>query len=248
MSASGTDTLVFEDINRRVQQYLQNPFLEKCEIAPQASRFHFDVGSAVLSAAGVSGRVAENVLAAVLLLQEGLSIHDRIDQQSGRRRQLYVLTGDFSSSRYYSILARLAEGPLLYRLCDGVVRINEAKMQVLELPLDASAEAQINLYTTVEGELLYALSDHYLKAGDLWRSQVESLVRAYVVKEVPSLAQMNSLSSRQRYAWFKDTLDRLLKLEKNSTLAPISKLFVDYFQSIQHNFDSYATLAERRNS
>lgn len=244
MSTMEVNRVLYEDINYKFQKFLYDPFLERCGILPQASRFHFEVGAAILTAAGVPKEEAEEILTALLLLQEGLSIHDDIEEQVGRQRQLYVLTGDFGSSQYFYVLAHLGDGSLLYQLCDAVVRINEAKMTLLELPSEASADVRFSLHNAVEGELLYALVKRYLPGNNLWQAQIESLVRAYVLKEVPSVTNLIVLPERQRYTWFEETLERLLKLQKNSGLAPISNLFVDYFRSLQRNFEGYVALSK----
>jgi heptaprenyl diphosphate synthase len=235
------NSVLFEDMNDRVQRCLYHPFLKQCEIVPTASQFHFDVASAVLRIAGVEEKEAKEVLTAVLLLQRGLDIHDDIDQQKDRKRQLYVLTGDYSSSQYYYVLAHLSDVSLLYELCDAVMRVNEAKMALLDLPSDELGDKQAQYYSIVEGQVLYALVNHYLDRPEHWLPQIESLVQAFILKETPSAQTFRNLPLRQVHEWLSDIIERLLTVQKNAILAPISAFFVDYLRNAQKNFERYTS-------
>ncbi|WP_198849597.1 heptaprenyl diphosphate synthase component 1 [Alicyclobacillus sp. SO9] len=237
------DSVLYEDVNQRVQRYLFNPYLEARDVKPEASKFHFEVGAAILKVSGVKQDRAQEILEAVLLLQEGLSIHDEIDNQAERIRQLFVLTGDFSSSQYYYVLSHLGDTELLYDLCDAVVRINEAKMTLLDLSSDALFEDRANLYEIVEGELLYVLANHFLQKPEQWQSQIQSLVEAHILKEMPQMSGVRLQRSHGK-DWLTEVMNRLLTVQANTFLEPISSFFIDYLQSIQQNFEHHFSLSE----
>ena len=125
-----TRNLLFETIEKRVNAYTSHPYLRACQVSQSVSRFHFEVTYAILTAANVNDETLEEVLKAILLLEQGLSVHDTVDKNAGMLRQLTVLTGDFSSSQYYSVLARMGNFRLLYRLSMAITRINSAKMKL----------------------------------------------------------------------------------------------------------------------
>ncbi|MFC4103730.1 heptaprenyl diphosphate synthase component 1 [Paenibacillus xanthanilyticus] len=69
------------------------------------------------------------------LVQLGMDIHDRIDNESGprtepemRSRQLKVLAGDYYSSRFFHLLAQAGQVHMIRLLSEGVCEVNRLKM------------------------------------------------------------------------------------------------------------------------
>jgi heptaprenyl diphosphate synthase len=193
VTTGGCMEITFEAVDSRVREYLHHPFMASANVRQSFSRFHFDVACAILSKAKVAPERAQSIIESILLLQEGLSIHDDVDQGVNLRRQLYVLSGDYSSSRYYWVLARIGEHGLLQKLSQAVIKINEAKMWLLE-HADSSEEEYMKLQEIVTGELLYALADHFLPPSDELKPHVRSLVKAHIDKrrlESEAIAEVN---------------------------------------------------------
>jgi hypothetical protein len=193
VTAGGRMQFTFEEVDSRVRAYMHHPFMASANVQQSVSRFHFDVAYAILSKADVPPERAQSIIESILLLQEGLSIHDDVDQGVNLRRQLYVLSGDYSSSRYYWVLARIGEHVLLQKLSQAVIRINEAKMWLLENAA-LSEEESMKLREVVTGELLYALADHFLPPSDELKPHVRSLVKAHIHKrrlESEAIAEVN---------------------------------------------------------
>lgn len=161
---------------------MHHDYLALCQINQSVSRFHFDVGYAILTAADVTEPEVEQVLTALLLLEQALSIHNRVDSCSEDTRGLVVLAGDYDSSKYFFLLAQLEVHELLHTLCEAVARINEAKMTIALGSKRLSVQNYRALMNVVRGELLRALASHYLGADDFWTSHVESLVEAHVMQ------------------------------------------------------------------
>ncbi|MCL6547487.1 MAG: heptaprenyl diphosphate synthase component 1 [Alicyclobacillus sp.] len=244
MAMSEANEVLFEEVDERVQRHMHHPFLQASHVRQQVSRFHFEVAHAILRAAGVSPHETVSVLEAVLLLQQGLSIHDEVDGQPELKRQLHVLAGDYDSSWYYWVLARMGKLRLLSSLCEAVVRVNEAKMALALTPEAMSADRYMELEETVQGALLYALAAEYLVHPDDYIPQIRSLVQAYVVNEaMHSRRSPRPFTFRQAYGWLTDAVEKVLHLPGSAILEPISTFVIDYVMLIKKTLEAQ-TLAE----
>jgi heptaprenyl diphosphate synthase len=231
--------LLFENIEERVRAYTQHPYLHACQVPQTVSRFHFDVANAILVAAGVDESTTESVLEAVLLLEQGLSMHDHVNVRSGILRQLTVLAGDYNSSQYYYILSRIGDLKLMGTLSDAVVRINEAKMELREFGDRVDSETYLRLQETIHGKLLVALAERYLGTTGAWTSYIQSLVKAYVLQgEMASFNAPRFFTFRQAYDWLTDSLERVRMMPSNTLVGPIYNFLVEYFLSVQNKLES----------
>jgi heptaprenyl diphosphate synthase len=234
----------FEPVERRVKEYIHHTYLDKAQVHPSTSRFHFGVASAILQAASVNVNQSQRVLEAVLLLQQGLAIHDDVDDLPDLKRQLHVLAGDYCSSQYYWILARIEDPDLLDALCEAVVDINEAKMAWYGPTGTISSEQYMELQEVIQGQLLYALADYYLPEPTAWRIHIQSLIRAYVVtEEVSHRKNPKYFTLRQAYEWVTDSTDRVLHAQANVIIQPILQFVMEYLAPIQNMLESQ-TFAE----
>lgn len=173
------DRAEFHEVAGRVRQDMHHPFLKASHIEQSVSRFHFDTGRMIMEAGNAPADEIRVVLEAVLLLHEGLSIHDRVDDVEPKSRQLMVLAGDYESSQYYSLLAGLGNHQLLEALSEAVVSINEAKCTLTQLGGTLSRDAMRELLVSIQGELLFALGRIYTPGTD-WQSTIRRMVEAYV--------------------------------------------------------------------
>jgi len=235
-----TSEAIFNEVDVKVQAYMQHPYLLSAGVRQTVSRFHFDAAYAILQAAEVPVKTAKRILEALLLLQQGLSIHDTVDELPSLIRQLHVLAGDYNSSRYYWVLARLGDEPLLDELCRGVVTMNEAKMNLHNFETSLTTEAYMNLRLSVEGELLFALERRYLNC-ERSSGHIRSLVKAVVLeKDLKSRAIPKLFTLRQACDWFSDTIERLIGLQPNQIVEPVTSFVLDYLipmkQNLEHKF------------
>jgi heptaprenyl diphosphate synthase len=234
-----TRNLLFETIEERVRAYIGHPHLRACQVPQTVSRFHFDVANAVMVAADVKEATAEGVLEAVLLLEQGLSMHDDVDARTGALKQLTVLAGDYNSSQYYYILARLGDFELMHHLSEAIVRINEAKMKLRQFEDQVDSETYFNLEEIIQGDLLVTLAEHYLGADSASVSYIHSLVKAYVLQgEMAAYSAPRFFTFRQAYDWLSDSLERVRTMPSNSLVGPIYNFLVEYFLSIQNKLET----------
>ncbi|WAH35099.1 heptaprenyl diphosphate synthase component 1 [Alicyclobacillus dauci] len=229
---------LFRRVERRAMEHMHHDYLASRRISQSVSRFHFDVGYAILTAADVTESEIEEVLAAVLLLEQGLSIHDHVDEWEGEKQSLIVLAGDYDSSKYYFLLAGLNQSRLMYVLCDAVARINEAKMTIVLEGGRLSSQDYMGLMGIVRGELLKALASYYLGEDGAWLTHVQSLVQAHVVQdELLARRSKHNFTIRQASEWLSDSMDRVVTLPSTALVGPLYNFLVEYFRPIQETVE-----------
>lgn len=239
MAGSGVTQIEFDEIEVSVKRYMSHPYLHACHIPQSVSRFHFDVAHVILQAAHVPIDQMKLVLESVLLLEQGLAIHDGVDNLVGKQRQLTVLSGDYNSSHYYFVLSKLNDVKLLHALSEAVVRINQAKMALIRDTAALSVDQYMTLFEEIRGGLLQALAVHYLGASSTTALQLVPLIRAHVVEE-----EMNTKSVprfftfRQAYEWLTENRERVMSLPANAILTPISTLIHEYFTPLRSRLES----------
>ncbi len=233
------ERLRVEDVHLRLQQHTHHELLRRTRVGPQVSRFHFEVAKTILYAGQVPHDEAAQVLDAVLLLQQGLALHDRVDDETGLRRQLHVLAGDYCSSQYYRLLSRVQNEALLVELCSAVMRINEAKMELYRTPGPLPETDGMGLMEIIEGELLFALARHYLEEPTKWMPQIRSLVRAHIVqKEMVARKVPKYFTLRQAYEWLGEASERIMHLQANAIFQPIASFITEYLLPAQKFIES----------
>ncbi len=241
MAGKHQESVTFEEISQGVQRYLDHPFLRANKMNASVSKFHFDVLHAILRIGSIAPDEARQVLMAVLLLHEGLSIHDDVDEEIGIKRQLTVLSGDYNSSLYYWILARLDNQKLLTLLSDAVVAINESKMALTANRGNMPSDEFLQLHEAVQGELVLSVASHYLPPQLQWSLPLRALIRAYVVNEqIKARTLSGPLPLRQALVWMADYVDRLLRLKANYILEPMVSFVLDYIEPLQHSVERFA--------
>ncbi|WP_051344079.1 heptaprenyl diphosphate synthase component 1 [Alicyclobacillus herbarius] len=250
MAIAELNNMRFQDLDERVRGYIDHPLLRQHRIQPTVSRFHFDVLSAMLHEADLPPGQTQSILEAVLLLQLGLSIHDDVDEHDGQIRQLIVLTGDYSSGRYYWLLARVGDLRLLEALCHAVVRINEAKMALWDAKQAEGHEdgfdqlrRQMDLYCVVHGELLFAVCDWLFPDDSSWRTQVRSLVQAYIVSRETTTDLSGFLSTQPVRRWVSELVDNMLRGPINVRLQQTTNLLIECLLPVQRRLEQQS-LAE----
>ncbi|RIV25660.1 hypothetical protein D2Q93_05910 [Alicyclobacillaceae bacterium I2511] len=237
--------ITFAEVETRFRQYTHHPFLRTAHVTPTPSRFHFEVGRAILMEAHIPIEVATDTLAAVLLLQEGLTIHETVDQVQDLHRQLRVLAGDYCSSWYYRLITRVSDNSLMAALSQAVVEINEAKM-ALFTHLDMCEEEYLTHQDIIQGSLLGALIRVFIRASEQrWKTQVASLVRGYGVQKVLQRGSQNDeIHHPEQYEQcLLETAMKLRQAAGDGVSGMISQMLLQYLQPIQTAMD-HSFLAE----
>lgn len=225
---------MFRRIERRAHVHMHHDYLALREVRQSISRFHFEVGYAITTAAQVDDATAESVLTAFLLLRQALSIHDDVDTCRPEQQGLVVLAGDYDSSKYYYILGHIGDSSLLYTLCEAVVEINEAKMTLLSEAARLSSSDYMRLMKIVEGQLLKTLATHYLGANGNWMTYIDSLVQAHIVQdELLARRVKRNFTVRQASEWLESSMEQLETGASISSTSPLYRFMIEYFAPIQ---------------
>jgi len=239
LTVSGATQIRFDDIAKNVKQYMSHPYLQACHIRQSVSHFHFDVAHVILQVAHVPVEKMKLILESVLLLEQGLSIHDDVDEAENVQRQLTVLSGDYNSSHYYFVLSQLEDASLLHVLSEAVARINEAKMTLVRHTGSLRPDEYMALYEEVNGALLHALATYYLGHANAEFPQIAPLIRAYVLgEEMKNPRNTRLFTFRQSYEWLSECMERAVGLPANAILGPISTLVMEYLTPLRARFES----------
>lgn len=138
-----------------------------------------------------SSRTAEICSLAAFLVQLGMDTHDRIDTSKSRKdemamrsRQLKVLAGDYFSSVFYELLAKIDEIDMVSAMSSAICEVNRLKvrlytaLQRIILP----AEDYIKQSVQVKMELFLSFSQFMDKsARNLWKLLLAELSRCEVM-------------------------------------------------------------------
>lgn len=234
MAMTDVNLIRYEDVDAKVRAYTHHAFLHAAGVRPYASRFHFDLARTILLQAGLTERVAVSILEAVLLLHRGLSIHEDVDTESELQRQLRVLAGDYCSSQYYWLVARVGDERLIQALSDSVVRINEAKMTVHREAKSLTAKNYIELQETIHGDLLFSLAKTYLAGERVWSTALHAAVFAYVIRrELKDVNHRRPYTLVQAMDWLNEAKDKLLQGPMSSQIEPVKEFVTDTWYTLQ---------------
>lgn len=225
---------MFRRVERRATVHMQHGYLARRKVRQEMSRFHFEVGYAITTAAEVEDAIAESVLTACLLLWQGLSIHDEVDTCEPEQQGLVVLAGDYDSSKYYYILSELGDSALLYALSEAVVLINEAKMTLTTEASRLSSSDYMRLMKVVEGQLLKALAMYYLGKNSTWMTYIDSLVQAHIVRDELLVRRVKrNFTVRQASEWLENSIEQIETGISTTPSGPLYRFMVEYFAPIQ---------------
>ncbi|MFB9329574.1 heptaprenyl diphosphate synthase component 1 [Paenibacillus aurantiacus] len=124
------------------------------------------------------------------LVQLGMDIHDRIDNETGprseremRSRQLKVLAGDYYSSRFFHLLAQAGQVHMIRLLSEGVCEVNRLKidfymrMRQRKLTADQYWSERVGIATELFGVFTGILDD---KSAGLWAELLQDVGRCEV--------------------------------------------------------------------
>ncbi|WP_157729480.1 heptaprenyl diphosphate synthase component 1 [Tumebacillus algifaecis] len=177
-----------QDIRLKISAEMDHTYLSAIIMRPTPERLQLLLGEAICKAAGLCKEETETIVSTLLLIYEGLAIHEEIETLAAhsdeRYRQLGVLAGAYYSSKYYRLLAKSGQIRLLGQFALAIQSINEAKAELVRVPGDftLNVERYLQLQETIHGTLLHALRATLLPQGDEWEQLVSHLIRTSVLK------------------------------------------------------------------
>lgn len=163
----------------QIENLTDEPFVKKMIGKPPVPVFFVQLLHLMMKAKGVPRQRAQVFCVATTLLQMALNTHECVTNESVvhpdavRRRQLYVLAGDYCSSLFYQLLAKHEEMEGIHCLAKATCSINETKMTHHLAPsascLDAAALKRLG---HISSGLLTALADFFHVGQDsenIWK-------------------------------------------------------------------------------
>lgn len=157
-----------------------------------------------------SARTAEICSLAAFLVQLGMDTHDRIDTEKGqkneatmRSRQLKVLAGDYFSSVFYELLAKIDEIDIVSAMSSAICEVNRLKVKLYTglQRMIPPAEDYIKENVQVKMGLFLSFSQFMDKSvRNLWKLLLAELSHCEVVLDEMRQSGSNGYKG---YAYFR---------------------------------------------
>ena len=176
--------LHLQELQQFVEKNIANQYLRDEFILPVLSRLQLFLGAVVLSKTGLTQMVRERILAAMMMIYHGLSLHEEVSEdltREERRRQLTVLGGDYLSSLFYKLMAETEHIEMIRVFSRAIVHINEAKTSLHKAFLDGTYN-EFNYLSDVRiihGALIQSLCDIFIP-GEQTTAFINAAVEASV--------------------------------------------------------------------
>lgn len=201
----------------------------------------------------LSDEERDQIIAATILVQIALDIHDHIpasatinDGQSLTEHQLTVLAGDYYSGLYYFILSKLERIDLIRSLAVGIKDINEHKMILHQLHFE-DEEALYSAIRTIQSSLVVKVAECFKKSH--YREFIEQFLLICALKQQREqfIAQgdsflFNSLSGLIFKKQAKDLVERERSELLSSAEKRIESLHSSCSQSLLSSFNQNSSL------
>ncbi|MGG3801065.1 heptaprenyl diphosphate synthase component 1 [Metabacillus fastidiosus] len=160
------------EIKRKVEKRCAHPFLMKYLSKPKIDEDKLFLFHAIFNELNETDQVKENYIIVAMLVQIALDTHDevtnsdQIKQSEFVKRQLTVLTGDYFSGLYYSILSGIKDIKMVRTLATAIKEINEHKIKIYE-NAEADPSALVESLLVIESGLFQKISESF--HFDLWK-------------------------------------------------------------------------------
>jgi hypothetical protein len=166
--SNGLEKLLhLQELHQFVEKNIANQYLRDEFILPVISRLQLFLGAVVLSKSGLTQMVRERMLAAMIMIYHGLSLHEEVTEDptnEEKKRQLTVLGGDYLSSLFYKLLADTEHIEMIRVFSRAIVHINEAKTSLHKALFDGTYN-EFNYLSDVRiihGALIQSLCDIFI--------------------------------------------------------------------------------------
>lgn len=176
--------LRIDELQAYVERIMSHQVLKEEFVLPALSRLQLWLGALILAQVRIGQTARERILAAMILMYHGLSLHESVSEgrePQQRRRQLTVLGGDYLSSLFYRLLAEAERLDMIRLFSSAVARINEAKVSLRRPVSDGPCDEPTYLREAwmVQGALLHTLCEGFLP-GEKTRAFVQAAITASV--------------------------------------------------------------------
>ncbi len=179
--------LHLQELQQFVEKNIASQYLRDEFILPVLSRLQLFLGAMVLSKSELTQMVRERLLAAMMMIYHGLSLHDEVTEdllREEKRRQLTVLGGDYLSSLFYKLMAETEHIEMIRVFSRAIAHINEAKVSLHKALFDGTYNEfnYLSDVRVIHGALIQSLCDIFIP-GEQMTAFVNAAVEASVYEQ-----------------------------------------------------------------
>ncbi|MEW9669743.1 heptaprenyl diphosphate synthase component 1 [Ammoniphilus sp. 3BR4] len=166
-------------IVEEVNKHIKCDYVQRYVEIPSIPLLRMQVLFLFLHDSDVPHEQIRHYIVSTVLIQMGLDCHEEVtllpqySEKGIRNRQLSVLAGDFFSSKYYFLLAKLGDVALIKELARSIYQINEVKTKLYTQP-QLSIEDSLKLRNEIDSALYTSFIPRFSADLDsIWRGLIE---------------------------------------------------------------------------
>ncbi|WP_161568132.1 heptaprenyl diphosphate synthase component 1 [Anaerobacillus alkaliphilus] len=155
-----------KQIKERFYQRTNHPYITKFLEDPSLDEDRLFLLYSMLEEKKLAKKSLNDYIITTLLVQAALDTHETVStsvlssEKIKKERQLTVLAGDYYSSLYYFLLAKINDISMIRLLANSIQEINESKMSFYK-NTEQSVTQSISDIKTIESSLIAKIADHF---------------------------------------------------------------------------------------
>ncbi len=155
-----------KQIKERFYQRTKHPYITKFLEAPPLDEDRLFLLYTMLEEKKLAKKSLNDYIITTLLVQAALDTHETVStsvlssEKIKKERQLTVLAGDYYSSLYYFLLAKINDISMIRLLANSIQEINESKMNFYK-STQKNVKQSIADIKTIESSLISKIADHF---------------------------------------------------------------------------------------
>ena len=155
-----------KQIKERFYQRIKHPYINKFLEDPVLDDDRLYILYTMLEEQKLSKDNVNDYVITTLLVQAALDTHEEVSishlnsDTSKKQRQLTVLAGDYYSSLYYYLLAKISDITMIRLLANSIQEVNESKMSFYKKNHQNISQS-IEDVKMIESSLIQKIADHF---------------------------------------------------------------------------------------
>ncbi|WNF38024.1 heptaprenyl diphosphate synthase component 1 [Bacillaceae bacterium IKA-2] len=155
-----------KQIKEMFYQRIKHPYITKFLNEPILDEDRLFLLYLMLEEKKLSKKSRNDYIITTLLVQAALDTHETVStstlksDKGKKQRQLTVLAGDYYSSLYYYLLAKVNDIPMIRLLASSIQEVNEAKMSFYKEPTRPISQS-IEDVKLIESSLIQKVAEHF---------------------------------------------------------------------------------------
>lgn len=155
-----------KQIKEMFYQRIKHPYITKFLTEPVLDEDRLFLLYTLLEGKKLPKKNLNDYIITTLLVQAALDTHETVSTSSvssdkvKKERQLTVLAGDYYSSLYYYLLAKVSDIPMIRLLAESIQEVNESKMSFYKDPTRSLSQL-IDDVKIIESSLIQKIAEHF---------------------------------------------------------------------------------------